>query len=99
MIELRLHLELYARSAIDDAVERFSSFGELEQLDEAPYRVVRVRAATPERERAIAGELANFALGNSIGAERAADDPGAPPSREPPSGSRSDEPAQQGGEP
>ena len=99
MIELRLHLELDAPGAIDDAVERFSPFGELEQLDEAPYRVVRVRAATPERERAIAGELANFALGNSIGAAPVADEPSEPPSSEPPSPSQAGESAKQEGEP
>ena len=75
MVELRLHLELYSREAIDEAVQTFSPYGQIDALDEPPYRVLRVSAPSPERERGIAGELGNYALGTAL--SRTDDEPDA----------------------
>jgi len=66
MVELRLHRELYAAEAIAAALEIYAPHAEIELGDEAAYQVVRVRAATPERERRVAGEFGNYALGTTV---------------------------------
>lgn len=63
MIERRFHRELYPIAAIDGAVQVFARFARFEQADEGDYRVVRITAARPERERKVALELSNYALG------------------------------------
>jgi hypothetical protein len=66
MVELRLNRELYAPAAIEAAVATYRDYAEIELGDEAGYRLVRVRAASAERERRVAGELGNHALGVTI---------------------------------
>ena len=69
MIELRLHRTLYRGTAIDEAMKLFTKHAAFEQAEEPDYWVVRVTAAPPAREgreRRIAGELANYALGLTI---------------------------------
>lgn len=66
MIELRLHRELYAGTAIDSALGRFAGVARFVRREDGPVFVVEVHAATPARERTVAGELANFALGLTI---------------------------------
>ena len=63
MIELRFHRELYAGEAVDEAVKRFARFGRFELVEEPSHWIVRFTARTPDRERAVAGELGNHALG------------------------------------
>jgi hypothetical protein len=63
MIERRFHRELYPTAAIDGAVQVFARFARFEQVDEGDYRVIRITAARPERERKVALELGNYALG------------------------------------
>ena len=65
MIELRFHRELYAGEAVDEAVKRFARFGAFELIEEPAHWMVRFTARTPSKERAVAGELGNFALGAS----------------------------------
>lgn len=63
MIERRFHHDLYSAASVDDAVKVFERFARFEVADEGDYRVVRVTAKRPERERKVALELANYALG------------------------------------
>jgi hypothetical protein len=65
VIELRFHRELYAGEAVDLAVKRFARFGAFELVEEPSHWLVRFTARTPARERAVAGELGNFALGST----------------------------------
>lgn len=66
MIELRFHRGLYAGKALDEALKTYGSFATFEQAEEPTHWVVRVTATSPARERKIADELANFALGLTI---------------------------------
>lgn len=63
MIERRFHRDLYPTAAVDGAVKVFERFARFEVVDEGDYRVVRVSAKRPERERKVALELGNYALG------------------------------------
>jgi len=66
VIEKRFHRELYEASSVDDAVTTFADYATLERADDATHLVVRIAAADAARERKIAAELANFALGLTI---------------------------------
>ena len=63
MRELRLHREIYAGAAVDAALQVYAKYGRFERAEEAAHWVVRVSAKTPARERRVALELANYALG------------------------------------
>jgi len=63
VIERRFHRDLYPTAAVDGAVKVFERFARFEVVDEGDYRVVRVSAKRPERERKVALELGNYALG------------------------------------
>ncbi len=65
MIERRFHKDLYALKAVQGAIDAFARFAQIELSDEGDYQVVRVSAKRPERERKVAQELGNFALGLS----------------------------------
>jgi hypothetical protein len=60
---LRLHRDLYGASAVDEAFAVYAPHGELARKDEPSHWVVEVTARSPERERRIAGQLGNYALG------------------------------------
>jgi len=68
MISLRLHRALYDAAAIDEAIAAFASHASVDRSDDATSFVLGVRSVkeSPERERRIAGELANWALGATI---------------------------------
>ena len=66
MRELRFHREIYAGTAVDAAAKKLERFAELELVEEQDHWVVRVNASTPERERQVAGTLANWALGLTV---------------------------------
>jgi hypothetical protein len=75
MRELRFAKDLYEGSQVDQAVAIFERFGELETVQDEGAFIVRVGASTEGRERRLAGELANYALGLTIRSRRAeADD-------------------------
>lgn len=63
MIERRFHRDLYPSTAVDGAVKVFERFARFELADDGDYRVVRITAKRPERERKVALELGNYALG------------------------------------
>lgn len=65
MIEVRLHRAIYDGRAVDAAAKAFARYARLELVEEPSHWVVRVTAATPTRERTVAGELGNHALGGS----------------------------------
>ncbi len=66
MVELRLRRELYASAAIEAALAIYAPHAEIELCDESDYHLVRVRASSPERERRVAGEFGNYALGMTV---------------------------------
>lgn len=73
MIRLRFHREVYSGEAVDEAVKRLARFATMQLEEEADHWVVRVTAKSPGKERRVAGELANWALGITVergGAER-----------------------------
>lgn len=63
MIERRFHRKIYSAAAVDGAVKTYARFAVVEVIDEENHRVVRITGKKPERERRIADELANYALG------------------------------------
>ena len=66
MIALRFHRDLYAGVAVDEAVKAYARFAQFE-LEEAPGEwVVKITARTPEREKKVALELGNMALGLTV---------------------------------
>jgi hypothetical protein len=60
---LRLHRDLYQGAALGEALGVFAPHGTFERKDEPSHWVVEITANSPERERRIAGELGNYALG------------------------------------
>jgi hypothetical protein len=66
LIELRFHREVYRGASIDETVKLFASHGTFALKEEPDHWVVQVSAATPERERRVAGELGNYALGLTV---------------------------------
>ncbi len=63
MTLLRLHRDLYRGEAVDEALKVFEPHGTFVRKEEPSHWVVEVTARSPERERRIAGELGNYALG------------------------------------
>jgi hypothetical protein len=67
---VRFHREIYRGTAVDEAVKVFAAYATFELAEEAEHWVVRVTGADARRERRVAGELANYALGLTIKAAR-----------------------------
>jgi hypothetical protein len=63
---LRFHRSVYAGRSVDEAVKRFNGFAAFELTEEPEHWVVQLTAADAARERLVAGELGNFALGLTI---------------------------------
>ena len=63
MRTLRLHRAVYAPSAIDEAMRLYTPFAVLARRDDGDHVVLEVSADAPAREREVAGELGNTALG------------------------------------
>lgn len=70
MTELRFGKDIYDGRAVDAAVRQFARYARIEAIEEPGHWVVRVTAATPARERTVAGELGNHALGASAAARK-----------------------------
>ena len=66
MRELRFRRDLYAGEAVDEAAGALASYATIEREQEPTHWVVRVTAPSPERERRVAGEIANRALGTTV---------------------------------
>lgn len=66
MREARFHRELYRGEQVDEAVKVYERFARIERAEEDTHWVVRVETESPDRERKIADELANYALGLTI---------------------------------
>ncbi len=66
MIELRFHRDLYDGKALDQALQTYADYATFEQAEEPSHWVVRISGQSPARERKVADELANFALGLTI---------------------------------
>ena len=69
MTELRFHRTLYRGASVDEAIKVYGSYATLEQLEEGDHWIVRVSSTSPARERRIARELANYALGLTVAAQ------------------------------
>ena len=67
MRECRFHRELYPQKAVDDAMAIYARYADLAVSDQGEHRVVTVSGKSPARERKIAYELANYALGLTRG--------------------------------
>jgi hypothetical protein len=61
--ELRFHREVYPGEHVDEAAKQFAKFAKLERREEPEHWVIEVSCKTPARERQVAGELGNWALG------------------------------------
>ena len=68
MTEIRLRRDLYRGAAVDEALGVYGKYATFERVDDEDYWAVRVSGASAERERRIAGELANFSLGLTVNA-------------------------------
>lgn len=66
MIELRFHREVYAGAAVDAAVKVFAAHASFELAEEPAHWIVKLTGADPARERRVAGELGNYALGLTV---------------------------------
>jgi hypothetical protein len=67
---LRLHRELYDGAAVDAALKVYAPHATFERAEEPSHWVVSITARSPERERRVAGELANYALGLTVKGRR-----------------------------
>lgn len=71
MTALRFHREVYAGTAVDEAVKVFGGYARFELREESDYWVVELTTPDAARERRIAGELGNYALGLTVKKGRA----------------------------
>jgi hypothetical protein len=63
---LRFHRDLYRGESVDEAVKAFAKFARFDLREEDKHWVVEVHGPNPEREKRIANELANYALGLTL---------------------------------
>ncbi len=66
MRTLRFHQSLYGGPALDEAEKVYERFATFVRTEEPPYWSVTVTAESESRERRVAGELANYALGLTV---------------------------------
>jgi hypothetical protein len=66
MIELRFSRAIYDGAAIDSALHTFDAHARFERSEDDSHFVVSVLAHDPSKERRIAGELGNYALGLTV---------------------------------
>lgn len=66
MRELRFHRELYRGESVDEAIKLFDRYAKIERAETDEHWVVSIESGSAKRERRIADELANFALGLTI---------------------------------
>jgi len=63
---VRFHRELYPGPVLDEALKVYESFATVDRSEEPAYWVVTLTANGEARERRIAGELGNYALGLAV---------------------------------
>ena len=63
---LRFHKRLYTKPAIKAAAEAFAGVARVKVVTDGDYTTVEVEAQDPVDTAEVAGELANWALGQSI---------------------------------
>lgn len=66
MREVRFHRELYRGELVDQAIKVYERYASIERAEDGSYWVARIGASSPERERRVADELANYALGLTV---------------------------------
>lgn len=66
MTKLAFHKSLYAGKAVDEAVKVFSTYGTFELSETEAAWVVQLTVTDERRERRIARELGNYALGLTV---------------------------------
>jgi hypothetical protein len=66
VIELRFHRTIYRGTAIDESVKTYGSYATFELTEAPDYWVVKVSGTSEARERRVAGELGNYALGLTV---------------------------------
>jgi hypothetical protein len=64
--ELRFHRELYKGTAVDSAAKVYQDYVDIELVEEESHWVVRITSDQADRERVVAGELSNYALGVTV---------------------------------
>jgi hypothetical protein len=67
---LRLHRDLYAAAAVDKAVAVYAPHATIDRREEGAHWVLEIASKSPERERRVAGELGNYALGLTVKGRR-----------------------------
>jgi len=63
---LKFNRSIYDGFAVDEAVKVFATFARFELREEPEHWVVELAAEGEARERQIAGELGNYALGLTV---------------------------------
>ena len=67
MIELRFHRDIYRGESVDAAAKALAPYASaIDRAEEPAHWILRVAASNPERERRVAGEIANRALGITV---------------------------------
>jgi hypothetical protein len=63
---VRFHRALYDGKQVDAALKQLDAYATFARSEEADHWVVDVTATSEKRERRVAGELMNLALGKTI---------------------------------
>jgi hypothetical protein len=66
LIELRFHRDIYRGASLDETVKVFGAYASFAMKEEAEHWVVEVTAPSSDRERRVAGEFGNYALGLTV---------------------------------
>lgn len=66
MIETRFHADLYSRAAVETAVKIYEPYAAITLSESEGAFVVRITASGGIDEAQLAGELGNYALGETI---------------------------------
>ena len=66
MRTLRFHRELYPGHVLDEAIKVYEPFAKVARGEEPKHWVVTLTGDSEARERRVAGELGNYALGLAV---------------------------------
>ncbi len=76
MRAIRFHRQLYPGPLVDEAIKVYEPFAKLLRSEETSHWVVSLSADSEARERRIAGELGNYALGLAVRSRTSVDKKG-----------------------